>query len=127
MYKITRQLYIVEPIKSTEKIVAASSEAKRLYENFGEALMVATKDLFKTYSKCLMECEVLFLKKRVRVRGVVTTLKNLRVVRYVKNLGLKEEKNSLFLSEYVFEENEVDEGEPAVLIKDITKKPSLLD
>ncbi|MEM5773054.1 MAG: hypothetical protein QXL86_02395 [Candidatus Aenigmatarchaeota archaeon] len=124
MYKITRQICLVEPAKSTEKIVASSRNVKKFYDIFGESLMLTTKDFLGnlTSPENVIECEVLFLKKRTRIRGFVASPENLLVLRYLKN-QIQEEKNTLFLSEYLFEENGIEEGEPAALIKDITKKP----
>jgi hypothetical protein len=133
--RITEQIYIAKIGGRIEDIRGYLNPYQRIffekiYEYFGEKTIITTKKFFKKIAgqtkAAGVECELLVLNKRIRKDGIVFGLEDLRVVSYRKGLGLVDD-DQIFLNEYFFEKDGLEEGMPAVLIKDITRKPILLE
>jgi hypothetical protein len=134
--RITKQMHLTKIFGCTEKIISTIPYHQRkilekTYEDFEEGLMLTSEEFFRKITGLPedigVECKLLVLDKRIKNYGIVVGIKYLHVLSYCKNKGLKEEENPLFLSEYFFEKNELGEGVPAVLIRDITKRPIILE
>jgi 6-pyruvoyl-tetrahydropterin synthase len=129
--KITQQIYLAKIFKSTERIICNTPYNQRkilenIYKNFEESLMLTNEEFFqkitnpttKTYAKC----KLLILDRKIENKGIIMSIENLKVLSYYKNEGLKNEENPLFVSKYFFEKNELEEGMPVIVIKDITEE-----
>jgi|GEM_PF-3519598 len=134
--EITPQIHLTKIFRYREKIFSSIPYPQReflekIYEDFEERLMLTDEEFFQKITGLPeavgIEGRVLVLDKGIENYGIVVGIKYLYVLSYYKNKGLEKEENPLLLSEIFFEKNGLEEGVPAVLIKDITRKPIILE